>query len=268
MKEYNLGVIGAGNMSQAIIQGSIDKNAVYCDQIYIYDIDKNKMNLMKNNLSVKPVDSIIELCDMSDIIIIAVKPNVLPIVLKELKSIVGDKAIVSIAAGWSADMIKEIIGIDKKVLRLMPNTPLMVGEGMSVFEEPSNLADDEKEFVERLFLSIGKIEHAPLKLMDAVTGVSGSGPAYVYMFIEALADAGVLCGLPRDLAQTLAAQTVKGAAQTVIDSGLHPGALKDAVCSPGGTTIEAVRSLEQDGFRGTVIKAVESCVNKSKRLAE
>lgn len=268
MKEYNLGVIGAGNMSHAIIQGSIRKKAVRCDQIYIYDIDKNKINLMKNDLSVKPVDSIVELCDASDILLLAVKPNVLPVVLQELKKIIRDKAIVSIAAGWSADMIKDIIGADKKVLRLMPNTPLMAGEGMSVFEAPCNLTDDEKVFVEQLFASIGKVEHVPLKLMDAVTGVSGSGPAYVYMFIEALADAGVLCGLPRDLAQMLATQTVKGAAQTVMDSDSHPGVLKDAVCSPGGTTIEAVRSLEQDGFRGTVIKAVEACVNKSKRLAE
>lgn len=268
MKEYNLGVIGAGNMSQAIIQGSIAKSAVSSDQIYIYDIDEKKMSLMKDSLGVKSVDSLEILCESSDIIMLAVKPNVLPVVLEEIKNMIKDKALVSIAAGWSADMIKKIIGHDKKVLRLMPNTPLMVGEGMSVFEMPCNLSEQEMQFTERLFASLGKVEHAPLKLMDAVTSVSGSGPAYVYMFIEALADAGVLCGLPRDMAQKLAAQTVKGAAAMVMDTGQHPGSLKDAVCSPGGTTIEAVRYLEQNGFRGTVINAVETCANKSKKLAE
>jgi pyrroline-5-carboxylate reductase len=150
----------------------------------------------------------------------------------------------------------------------MPNTPLMVGEGMSVFETPTNLNDDEQSFISGIFSALGKVEYAPQKLMDAVTAVSGSGPAYVYIFIEALADAGVLCGLPRSTAMTLAAQTILGASKMVLDTKAHPGVLKDAVCSPGGTTIEAVKSLEQSGFRGAVIDAVEKCAQKSKALAK
>ena len=175
---------------------------------------------------------------------------------------------VSIAAGWSADRLKAVIGADKKVLRLMPNTPLMVGEGMTVFEVPHSVSDDEYAFIENIFSSIGLVEQAPEKLMDAVTAVSGSGPAYVFLFIEALADAGVLCGLPRAQALKLASQTVLGAAKMVLETGSHPGALKDTVCSPGGTTIEAVKSLENDGLRAAVINAAEKCAIKSRSMSK
>lgn len=266
MSKYSLGFIGAGNMASAIIKGAIDKSIISPDDIHVFDTDSNKCNILKSNSGIKIYESVNALCEGSDIILLAVKPNVMNSVLTEIKE--TDKPVVSIAAGWSADMIKGVIGAEKKVLRLMPNTPLMAGEGMSVFETPSNFSDDHRDFIENVFSALGRIEHAPLKLMDAVTAVSGSGPAYVYMFIEALADGGVLCGLPRDKAMMLAAQTVLGAAKTVIETGLHPGALKDAVCSPGGTTIEAVKSLEADGFRGAVIIAVERCAKKSKALAQ
>lgn len=266
MSEYSLGFIGAGNMAAAIIKGAIEKNVIRPEDIHVYDIDSNKCDTLKSNLRIKIYESVKALCEGSDIILLAVKPNVLSSVLTEIKEI--NKPVVSIAAGWSADMIKGVIGHNRKVLRLMPNTPLMAGEGMSVFETPSNFDDDHREFIENIFSALGKVEHAPLKLMDAVTAVSGSGPAYVYMFIEALADGGVLCGLPRDKAMTLAAQTVLGAAKTVIETGIHPGALKDAVCSPGGTTIEAVKVLETNGMRGAVINAVEQCAKKSKALAQ
>lgn len=265
MSEYCLGFVGAGNMASAIISGAVQKGAVSPESVHVFDVDKTKLEALRA-LGIKAFCSISELCAECDIILLAVKPNVMNSVLTEIKSF--DKPVVSIAAGWSADMIKGVIGEQRKVLRLMPNTPLMVGEGMSVFESPSNFSDAHREFIERIFAALGRIEHAPQKLMDAVTAVSGSGPAYVYMFIEALSDAGVLCGLPRDVAATLAAQTVLGAAKTVIETGRHPGALKDAVCSPGGTTIEAVKSLETDGFRGAVINAVEQCAKKSKALAQ
>ncbi len=266
MSVYSIGFIGAGNMASAIIKGAIEKNIICSDDIHVFDIDSNKCNTLKNNFGIKIYETVNALCEGSDIIMLSVKPNVMASVLTEIKE--TDNPIVSIAAGWSADMIKAVAGADRKVLRLMPNTPLMAGEGMSVFEAPSNFNDEHREFIENIFSALGKIEHAPLKLMDAVTAVSGSGPAYVYMFIEALADGGVLCGLPRDKAMTLAAQTVLGAAKTVIETGIHPGALKDAVCSPGGTTIEAVKALESGGFRGAVINAVEQCAKKSKALAQ
>lgn len=268
MNEYRLGFIGAGNMAGAIIKGALEKKVVSEKSITVYDIDSGKRAALVSSLHINTADGMDALCEKSDIILLAVKPNVMSAVLCELKGLMNGQSIVSIAAGWSADMIRDIVGKDIPVLRLMPNTPLMVGEGMSVFETPCDLPDHQKAFVEAIFASLGKVEYAPAKLMDAVTAVSGSGPAYVFMFIEALADAGVLCGLPRDKAMTLAAQTVLGASRMVLDTGAHPGVLKDAVCSPGGTTIEAVKSLENDGFRGAVIKAVEKCAIKSKALAK
>lgn len=268
MKTFTVGFIGAGNMATAIIEGSIGKKAISAGNICVYDIDSVKLNNMNQKLGVTTAGSLSELVDGADIIVLAVKPNIISAILHDIKDIIGNKAIVSIAAGWSANMLKAIVGADKKVLRLMPNTPLMVGEGMTVFEVPHSVSDEEYAFIETIFSSIGRVEQAPGKLMDAVTAVSGSGPAYVFVFIEALADAGVLCGLPRAQAQKLASQTVLGAAKMVLETGTHPGALKDAVCSPGGTTIEAVKSLENDGLRAAVINAAEKCAAKSRSMSK
>ncbi len=267
MSVYTLGFVGAGNMASAIIKGAVAKNVVRASAVSVYDVDTKKTKALSEELGIMAAESLPKLCHNSDIIIIAVKPNVMTAVLTDINPFITHQAVVSIAAGWSAAMIKSVIGEDKKVLRLMPNTPLMSGEGMTVFEAPGSLTGEEQAFVEKLFSALGQIDHAPCKAMDAVTAVSGSGPAYVFMFIEALADAGVLCGLPRAQAQKLAAQTVLGSAKMVLETGSHPGALKDAVCSPGGTTIEAVKSLEQDGFRGAVINAVEKCAQKSQKMS-
>ena len=266
MSEIKLGFIGAGNMAGAIIKGALEKNAVVPNHIIVYDIDNEKVKALQEGYGIHGVASIPELCEKSDMLLLAVKPNILPDVLRGLCNI--DLPLISIAAGWSGEHIKVFFGNHKRILRIMPNTPLMVGEGMSVFETPSSLSEHELSFAKKLFGALGKVSFAQAKQMDAVTAVSGSGPAYVYMFIEALADGGVLCGLPRAQALTLAAQTVIGAAKMVMDTGTHPGALKDAVCSPGGTTIEAVKSLEQHGFRGAVIDAVEQCAKKSGAMAK
>lgn len=266
MSEIKLGFIGAGNMAGAIIKGALEKNVIVPNHIIIYDIDTAKIKELQESYGIHGVASIAELCEKCDILLAAVKPNILPEVLRGLCNI--ELPLISIAAGWSAEHIKEFYGEHKRVLRIMPNTPLMVGEGMSVFETPSNFNEHELAFAKKLFGALGKVSFAQAKQMDAVTAVSGSGPAYVYMFIEALADGGVLCGLPRAQALTLAAQTVLGAAKMVIDTAEHPGALKDAVCSPGGTTIEAVKTLEQHGFRGAVIDAVEQCAKKSGAMAK
>lgn len=268
MKEFKLGFIGAGNMAAAIIKGAVQKKVVPASAIKVFDVDDKKTVALANELGSETAKSLKELCENSDIVVIAVKPNVMAAVLGDIKSCIQNKAIVSIAAGWSAEKMKQIIGEDKKVLRLMPNTPLLVGEGMTVFEMPCSLNDDELIFVKSLFSALGQIDEVPCKMMDAVTAVSGSGPAYVFMFIEAIADAGVLCGLPRDTALKLAAQTVMGSAKMVLDTGSHPGALKDTVCSPGGTTIEAVKVLEQNAFRGSVISAVEKCAEKSHNMSK
>jgi pyrroline-5-carboxylate reductase len=248
------------------MKGAIRGKAIDAQNVCVYDIDAAKAATLENELNINNAKNLLELVRQSDIILLAVKPNVMGAVLADIKNDLIDKAVVSIAAGWSADMIKAFIGADQRVLRLMPNTPLLVGEGMTVFETPHTLTDDEFTFIESIFASLGRVEQAPQRLMDAVTAVSGSGPAYVFMFVEALADAGVLCGLPRAQAVTLAAQTLLGSAKMVLETGSHPGALKDAVCSPGGTTIEAVKSLEESGFRGAVIRAVDACAKKSQSL--
>ena len=266
MSEVRMGFIGAGNMASAIVKGAVEKKAAAPNHIAVYDVDKEKVKALQESCSVHGTASLAELCDRSDMLLAAVKPNVLPDVLRDLVKI--DLPLISIAAGWSAERIKELYGIHKRVLRVMPNTPLMVGEGMSVLETPCNFSEHELAFAKKLFSAMGKVSFAQVKQMDAVTAVSGSGPAYAFLFIEALADGGVLCGLPRAQALSLAAQTLLGAARMVLDTGENPGALKDAVCSPGGTTIEAVKVLEEYGFRGAVIDAVEQCAKKSEALAK
>ena len=268
MQTFTVGFIGAGNMASAIIKGAINSGSIDAKNVRVYDIDTNKTAVLQAEFGVRVANDLPALVYHSDILLLAVKPNVLGAVLEDIKNILDNKAVVSIAAGWSGDMIRSVIGADKRVLRLTPNTPLLVGAGMTVFETPHTLTDEEFAFVEKMFASLGLVEQAAQKQMDAVTAVSGSGPAYAFMFIEALADAGVLCGLPRAQAVKLAAQTLLGSAKMVLETGGHPGALKDAVCSPGGTTIEAVKILEESGFRGAIIKAAEQCAKKSQMLGK
>jgi pyrroline-5-carboxylate reductase len=251
-------------MAGAIIKGAIAHKAVSPNHIDVYDIDSDKVRSLQETHGIHGAVTISALCERCDMLLLAVKPNVLPDILKELADI--NLPLISIAAGWSAENIKSFYGKHKRVLRVMPNTPLLVGEGMSVFETPTSLHEHELAFAKKLFGALGKVSYAQAKQMDAVTAVSGSGPAYAFLFLEALADGGVLCGLPRTQAIDLAAQTLLGAAKMVLDTGTHPGALKDAVCSPGGTTIEAVKVLERGGFRGAVIEAVEACAKKSAAL--
>ena len=181
--------------------------------------------------------------------------------------------IISIAAGLSVEALQKMAeegrdsqDLTTKIIRVMPNTPAMVGEGMSALCRNKYVTEEEFQFVMKIFSGIGSAEEVDESLMDAVTGVSGSGPAYVYLFIEALADGGVLAGLPRDKAVKFAAQTVLGSARMVLETGKHPGELKDAVCSPAGTTIEGVRALEAEGLRYAVMSAVAASAEKSKNM--
>jgi pyrroline-5-carboxylate reductase len=263
-----IGFIGAGNMAAAIIGGIIKKEILSPKSLIVYDIDQKRLDAMENELGVSKSSSLTDVASASDILLICVKPNVMFSVLQDIKDLILQKAVVSIAAGWSAAMIKNIIGHEKKILRLMPNTPLLAGEGMTVFETPSNIDEDDYTLIKSIFGALGQTAEAPEKLMDAVTAISGSGPAYVYMFIDALADGGVLEGMPKELALKLAAQTVFGSAKMVMDTGTHPMVLKDAVCSPGGTTIEAVKVLEDNAFKSTLMQAVRSCSDKSKKLSK
>ena len=262
-----LGVIGAGNMGEAILRGYLNSGYASGAKTAVFDLDQQKCQALEKDLGVQVAASLEELIEKSDMLLIAVKPNVCTHLFSEQFERFSGKAVISIAAGWGGERLKQALPATARILRVMPNTPAMIGEGMIVFESGDSLTKEEHVFAETLFGSVGDVVSVEPKLMDAVTAVSGSGPAYVYLFIEALADGGVKAGLPRPIALKLAAQTVKGSAMMVSETGIHPGELKDRVCSPGGTTIEAVSVLEQKGFRGAVIAAVDACRAKSELMS-
>jgi len=259
-----LGVIGAGNMATAIIKGALEKGLLSARSINIYDAYPEKTQNMCEEYGTIPCQFLNEVIQRSDVTLLSVKPNVAKDVLAQIS--VPNTALLSIVTGLDYETFRANTHVPLRMLRIMPNTPLMVGRGTSAFAMPCTLKDEELVFAETLFSSLGDVVKLPEPLFAAVTGISGSGPAYVYMFIEALADAGVKHGLSRTVALELAANTVAGGAEMVIRTGSHPAVLKDAVCSPGGTTIEAVASFEETGFRSSVIKAVDACVEKAKQL--
>ena len=263
-----IGFIGTGNMGSSIIKGILSSKFEKSENINIFDLDKEKVNNLVKEYGVNAVNSEKELAENCNIIILSVKPHIIPIVLKNLSgNVKKDTIILTIAAGISISVIENALGEDKKVVRTMPNTPAQVLSGMTAITFNKNIENSEKEIIFKLLNSFGKSVEIEEKLMHAYTGISGSLPAYVYMFMEALADGGVLCGMPRNKAYEIVAQTVAGSAKMLLETGKHPGQLKDEVCSPAGTTIEAVRVLENGNFRGNVIEAVVACTEKSKEMA-
>lgn len=261
-----LGLIGGGNMGRAIMTGVIRKGLISPENIGVYDVDTDRLNALANELGIRPERSASELILGSRMVLMAIKPNVLQNVLGVLQDELENKAVVSIVAGFSKRDLQALVPASCRLLRVMPNMPAMVGQGMTVFEADHSLNAEELKVARAIFESVGLVETMPSSLMDAVTGVSGSGPAYAFMFIEAMADAAVLNGLPRDKAYRFAAMTVLGSAAAVLETGVHPAELKDRVCSPGGTTIEAVYALECGGMRAAVIDAVNAAVEKSGEL--
>lgn len=262
-----IGFIGSGNMVEAILKGMLASGSYEASQVYVSGRNKESLKKLKEKYSINLVNSNKELAEVSNIIIIGVKPNVYLDVVKEIKSSVNkDDIIVDIAAGISILDIENILGLNSKIIRVMPNTPAMVNEGMSAIFPNSVVTEEDILEVKKIFDSIGQTEVLDETLIHGVIGISGSSPAYVYMFIEALADAGVKEGLKRDVAYKLASQAVLGSAKMVLETKEHPGVLKDKVCSPGGTTIGAVASLEENGFRGSILKAVEKCIDISKNM--
>lgn len=255
-----IGIIGAGNMSRAIVIGLIS-NKTRPDSIMVSDPNEKKLaELNRYGIKKGTNEQVIK---FADVIVLAVKPNVYPEVLPEVAD--AKKLIVSIAAGISLDYIKSVIGEDTRVVRVMPNTPALAGAGMTAVCS-DGAADADLETVKNIFGSLGKVLVTEEKYIDAVCGVSGSGPAYVFTMIDAMADGGVACGLTKNDAILLAAQTVFGSAKLLLETNMHPAELRDMVCSPGGTTIDAVKALEQDGFRAALIDAVEAACEKSKIL--
>ena len=283
-KEIKIGCIGCGIMGGALIKAIAKK--VGGEKILLSDGDVEKAKSLALELGANFATSNAQIIENCSHIILAVKPAFFSSVLEQIKSSYNDRAnseqknlpvMISIMAGLSIEKIEQmsiqagISGGLQNILRLMPNLPATVNEGMIALCTKENVSSEiskEVEFVKEILSCAGKVEQVSEKLMDVVTAVSGSGPAYGFMFIEALADAAVLLGMPRTQAYIYASQTLKGAAQMVLETSEHPAKLKDAVCSPGGTTIQAVKSLEEKGFRSAVISAVESAYNKSVDLGK
>lgn len=261
-----IGFIGAGNMGGAIIGGIVTKGLYKKDNILVYD--KNKEAVLRLGMDYADIR---EVCK-ADILFLCVKPDIIYTVIDEIKGYVNkDAVIISIAAGQSIEKLSKAFGYeDIKLIRVMPNTPALVGEGMSAISKNVVMQKEENEedcnAVIKIFESLGKAEIVAESLMDVVTGISGSSPAYVFMFIEALADAAVKGGMKREHSYVFAAQAVLGSAKMVLETKKHPGELKDMVCSPKGTTIEAVKVLEEKGLRAAVMDAVDACIKKSQSM--
>lgn len=264
-----IGFIGAGNMASAIIGGIVKSKLVEASKIIASNRSEGKLLNLKDQYGIEISINNIDVAKVSDILFLAVKPNMYENIIKEIKDYVkNDVIIVVIAAGQSISRVEGLFEKEIKVIRTMPNTPALVGEAMTAICMNDLVTKEEVKDIEDIFNSFGKSEIIGEYLMDTVTGVSGSSPAYVYMFIEAMADAAVRGGMPRNKAYKFAAQSVLGAAKMVLDTGIHPGELKDMVTSPGGTTIEAVAKLEEKGMRNAVISAIEACIDKSKAMSK
>ncbi len=264
-----IGFIGAGNMAEALVKGLLSSDGFSKDRIIMSDVMQDRLDLMSSLYGVEVTKKNPEVVKFSDFVVLAVKPNLIGRVMNEISDyLMPTKILISIAAGIST---ASIMRNDKKmkVVRVMPNSPVLVLAGASTLYCVSSVTQEERKDVKRIFDSVGITYIAENEeLLDTVTGLSGSGPAFVAIFIEALADGGVKMGLPRKMAMRLAAQTVYGTARMVLDGGIHPAELKDRVSSPSGTTIEGIKELEVRGFRGIVITAVEAAVRRSKELSK
>ncbi|MDF0643772.1 MAG: pyrroline-5-carboxylate reductase [Nitrospira sp.] len=264
-----VGFIGAGNITQSLIAGLLHAKLVLPSHLIASDIDPAARDAVSGTYHVATTAGNSEAAEGADVLVLAVEPQVLDHVLTEIADIVQEKTlIVSVAAGYPiARIARHLRGVKrKKIVRAMPNTPAAIREGVTAIACDDDVPADELATARSLFESIGHVVTVPERLLDAVTGLSGSGPAYVYIMTEALADGGVKMGLPRHTAQLLAAQTVVGAARLLLASGEHPGVLKDRVASPGGTTIAGIHALELGRFRATVTSAVEAAAKRSAEL--
>ncbi|RKI31185.1 pyrroline-5-carboxylate reductase [bacterium 1xD8-6] len=261
-----LGFIGAGNMAQAMIGGVLGSGLLQKDDIIASAATQNTIEKVQKQYGIRTTLNNREAAD-ADIVFLAVKPAYCGQVIEEIKDTVSEQQIiVSIAAGKTMAWLEEKFGGKKKIIRTMPNTPALVGEGITAVCPNDNISTEELQSVCKILESFGRAEVVQESMMDAVIAVSGSSPAYVFLFIEAMADAAVAEGMPRATAYQFAAQSVLGSARMVLETGKHPGELKDMVCSPAGTTIEAVRVLERKGLRGSVMECMRVCADKSRNM--
>lgn len=263
------GFIGSGRMATALIEGMLRAKLAEATAITASDPAPAARSALAASSGIAVVESNLEVAGQSDVIVLAVKPQTMVQALEALRPVVtAEHLVVSVAAGTTIATIADVLGSDRRVIRVMSNTPALVGQGASAFALGPGVTAGDEALVKSLLEGVGVAVAVPESLLDAVTGLSGSGPAFVYLMIEALSDGGVRAGLPRDVATLLAAQTVLGAARMVLDTGLHPGVLKDQVASPGGTTIAGLHALEQAGVRGAFMDAVLAASRRAAELAK
>jgi pyrroline-5-carboxylate reductase len=267
IKGQKVGFVGAGNMGEALIKGLLAANLVPAEAIYVADVRLERLRDLDRQYGVQVAPDNKAVVQHADIVVLAVKPQIMVAVLKDIApAITRKKLLISIAAGVSTATIRAALGKDARIIRVMPNTPALVLQGAAAIARGRGLERDDLATAQEIFGAVGRVVVLDEELMDAVTGLSGSGPAYVAIVIESLADGGVKMGLDRATAMTLATQTVLGAAQLLLETGMHPGALKDMVSSPGGTTIAGISALEEGGIRTTFIRAVERATQRSREL--
>jgi len=266
--KLTIGFLGAGKMATALAQGFIRAGIAAAKQVMASDPSEPARAAFNRETGAKTTPSNLAVAEFAEVIVLAVKPDQVSGVLADIRSQFTEKhLLISIAAGVPLAKVEAGLG-GGRLIRVMPNTPALVGASAAAFALGKDARPEDGALAQKLFSSVGLAFQVKESLLDAVTGLSGSGPAYVYMFIEGLSDGGVAAGLPRDVATRLAAQTVLGSAKMVLETGLHPGALKDMVTSPGGTTIEGVHELEKGRLRGTLISAVRAATEKSKKLGQ
>ena len=266
MIKSNIAILGGGQMAEALIGGLLAAKVSEPHFICATDPVAARRDHLNSRFGIQVGESNAKAVGGADLVLLAVKPQILPIVLRDVGSALARKLVVSIAAGVPMAWIRDRVSTVRGIVRAMPNTPALVREGVTALAHQADLAPDDVAMVRALFEAVGSVVSVEERLMDAVTGLSGSGPAYVFVAIEALADGGVKMGLPRATAQLLAAQTVLGAARMVLERGEHPATLKDQVASPGGTTIAGLHQLEIGGMRGCLMAAVEAATKRSQEL--
>lgn len=266
-EKLTIGFLGAGKMATALAKGVIKAKLLPASQIRASDPVSGALTAFARETGAKTAPSNTAIAQFANVLIIAVKPGNVPDLLSEIRpSLTAQHLVISIAAGVPISKLEDGLGPKTRIIRVMPNTPALVSASATAYAPGKSATAADAALAQRLFSSVGIAFQVKESLLDAVTGLSGSGPAYVYLIIEALSDGGVAAGLPRDISTRLAAQTVFGSAKMVLETGQHPGALKDMVTSPGGTTIEGLHELEKGKVRGVLINAVRAATEKSRKL--
>lgn len=258
--------VGGGRMAEALISGVLSSRSCRADQVHVADPDMARLDHLKSRYGIQIGLTNHEAVVSGDVVVLAVKPQMTAEVLKEIGNVLAKRLVISVVAGVRLGRMIDACGPQARVIRAMPNTPAMVGEGMTALAIGPGVGENEVACARQIFESVGRVVMVDERFMDAVTGLSGSGPGYVFLMIEAMADGGVKMGLPRGTACLLAAQTVLGAARMVLETGQHPASLKDQVASPGGTTIAGLHRLEQGGLRGLLMDTVEAATKRSQEL--